>query len=107
MHFLSFKAIVTSSQRTLCCGLSQNLVCESPWLPMHNPPAIALVYLGNSQRKGYPHKPLMTHSLKKPQEFIFCVTSIDHDSSSVICLLGLGLLGDIDQVDSFVKSYID
>lgn len=70
-------------------------------------PPIALVYLGNSQRKGYPHKPLMIHSLKKPQEFIFCVTSIDHDSSSVICLLGLGLLGDIDQVDSFVKSYID
>lgn len=90
----------------LYCGLSQNLVCESPWLPMHNP-SIALVCLGESQRKSYHHKPRMIHSLKKPQEFIFCVTSIDHDSSYVICLLGLALLGDIDQVDSFVKSYID
>lgn len=38
---------------------------------------------------------------------MFCVTSIDHENVYVICLLGLGLLGDIDQVDPFVKSYID
>lgn len=68
---------------------------------------MALLCFGNSQRKGHPHKALMTYSLKQPKEFIFLVTSIDHDSSYVICLLGLGFLGAIDQVDSFVKSCID
>lgn len=38
---------------------------------------------------------------------MFHGTSIDFEDSYAICLLGLGLLGDIDQVDSFVKSHID
>lgn len=50
---------------------------------------------------------IMIGSLQYPQQFIVCVTSIDHENAYVICLLGLASLGDIDQVDSFVKSYID
>lgn len=68
--------------------------------------SLTLYYYG-SQGKSYQQEAFVICSLKYPQYFIFCVTSIDHENVYVICLLGVRLLGDIDQVDPFVKSYID
>lgn len=72
MHFLSFKAIVTSSQRMLYCGLSQNLVCESPWLPMHNPPYCFGVFGELSEKGLSPQTSYDTFIEKAPRIYLLC-----------------------------------